>query len=74
VIKIITRPTISTPQKTTRLRTPKTAKAIRRFQAAYEKEPIFDKVKTLFSATLHLSARVAVLEHENKGLFKAVDL
>jgi hypothetical protein len=74
VIKIITRPTTSTPQKTSGLKTPKTSKAIRRFQAAYEKEPTVDKVKTLFSTTLHLSARLAVLEHENKGLFKAIDL
>ena len=40
----------------------------------YKKEPTIDKVKTLFSITLHLSARVAVLEHENKGLLKAIDL
>jgi hypothetical protein len=74
VLKIITRPTTSTPQKTSGLRTPKTAKAIRRFHVAYDKEPTVDKVKTLFSTTLHLSARVSVLEAENKGLVKAIAL
>lgn len=74
ILKTITRPTIISPQKTAGLRTPKTAKAIRRFHAAYDKDPTVDKVKTLFSTTLHLSARVAVLEHENRGLYNAIDL
>ncbi len=40
----------------------------------YNKEPIINKVKTLFFITLHLSARVAILKYENKGLIKAIDL
>ena len=40
----------------------------------YEKEPTIDKVKTLFSITLHLSSRITVLEHENKNLYKAIAL
>lgn len=74
IIKTITRPTITTLQKTASLRTPKTAKAIRRFHIAYDKDPTVDKIKTLFSTTLHLSARVAVLEHENRGLYNAINL
>ena len=74
IIKKITRPTLASPQKTDGLRSPKSAKAIRRFQIAYEKEPTVDKVKKVFSTALHLSARVAVLEHENKGLHNAINL
>jgi hypothetical protein len=74
IIKKITRPMLASPQKTDGLRSPKSAKAIRRFQIAYEKEPTVDKVKKVFSTALHLSARVAVLEHENKGLYNAIDL
>jgi hypothetical protein len=74
IIKKITRPTLTSPQKTDRLRSPRSAKAIRRFQAAYEQEPTIDKVKRLFATTLHLSARVSVLEHENKGLYNAINL
>ena len=74
IIKTITCPTITTLQKTASLRTPKTAKAIRRFHIAYDKDPTVDKIKTLFSTTLHLSARVAVLEHENRGLYNAINL
>ena len=36
--------------------------------------PTEDKVKKLFAATLHLSAQVACLQHQNQGLFKAIDL
>jgi hypothetical protein len=74
VIKTISRPTLSSPEKTQGLRTPKTSKAIRRFQLAYDKEPTEDKVKKLFATTLHLSAQVACLQHQNRGLFKAIDL
>jgi hypothetical protein len=74
IIKTITRPTLTSPEKSSGLRTPKTSKAIQRFQLAYEKEPTKDKVKTLFTTTLHLSAQVACLQHENRGLFKAIDL
>jgi hypothetical protein len=74
VIKTISRPTLSSPEKTRGLRTPKTSKAIRRFQLAYDKEPTEDKVKTLFATTLHLSAQVACLKHQNQGLFKAIEL
>ena len=74
IIKTITRPTLTSPEKPSGLRTPKTSKAIRRFQLAYEKEPTKDKVKTLFTTTLHLSTQVACLQHENRGLFKAIDL
>jgi hypothetical protein len=49
-------------------------KAICRFYIIYDKEPIVDKVKTLFAITLYLFARVFVLEAENKGLVKAITL
>jgi hypothetical protein len=74
IIKTITRPTLSSTKKTQELRTPKSSKAIRRFQATYDQEPTKDKVKRLFATTLHLSAQVACLEHQNRGLFKAIDL
>jgi hypothetical protein len=74
IIKTITRPVIASPEKSAGLRTPKSAKAIRRFYVEYDKEPTVDKVKKLFATTLHLSAQVSVLQHENKGLYKAIDL
>jgi len=74
IIKTITRPTLSSPEKSQELRTPKTSKAIRRFHVAYEKEPTEDKVKKLFATTLHLSAQVACLQHQNRGLFKAINV
>jgi hypothetical protein len=74
IIKTITRPKLAEPEKTTGLRTPKSAKSIRRFYAAYDKEPTIDKVKTIFATTLHLAARVSVLKHENRGLYNAIDL
>jgi hypothetical protein len=40
----------------------------------YEKELTVDKVKTLFSIMFYLFACVVILEHENKGLFKAINL
>jgi hypothetical protein len=61
IIKTITRPMLSSPEKTQELRTPKTSKAICRFQLAYNKELTKDKVKKLFATTLHLSAQVACL-------------
>jgi hypothetical protein len=61
IIKTITRPTLSSPEKTQELRTPKTSKVIRRFQLAYDKEPTEDKVKKLFATTLYLSVQVACL-------------
>src|SRR6266536_2884336 len=74
VLKKISRPTPSTPEKASDLRSPKSAKAIRRFYAAYDKSPTVDKVKKLFSTTLHLTAQVSVLQHENRGLYKAIEL
>jgi hypothetical protein len=74
ILKIITRPTLALPEKKAGLRTPKTAKSIRRFYAAYDKEPTIDKVKTIFATTLHLAARVSVLEHERRGLYNAIEL
>jgi hypothetical protein len=65
IIKKITHPTLTSPQKTDGLKSPKSAKAICHFQIAYEKEPTVDKVKKVFSTMLHLSTQVAVLEHEN---------
>src|ERR1700733_10009125 len=38
IIKTITRPTLSLPEKAQELHMPKTSKAIRRFQLAYNKE------------------------------------
>jgi hypothetical protein len=40
----------------------------------YEKAPSGDKIKTLFSTTLQLSAHVAILKHQNNGLLTAIDL
>jgi len=74
IIKTITRPTLASPEKPSGLRPPRSAKAIRRFYQAYDKEPTINKVKTIFSTTLHLAARVSVLEYENRGLYKAIEL
>jgi len=74
IIAIITRPRPSSPNKTQELRSPRTSKAIRRFQVIYNRDPTKDKVKKLFATTLHLSAQVACLQHQNEGLFKAIDL
>jgi hypothetical protein len=74
ILKTIARPTPASPQKTAGLRTPKTAKSIRRFYAAFDQEPTMDKVKTIFATTLHLAARVSVLEHEKRGLYNAIEL
>jgi DDE superfamily endonuclease len=74
IIKTITRPVAVSPEKSASLRTPKSAKAIRRFYAAYDKEPTVDKVKKLFTTTLHLSAQVSCLQHENRGLYKSIEL
>jgi len=41
---------------------------------AYEKAPSTDKVKTLFSTTLQLSAQVAVLKYQNDSLVKAIEM
>jgi hypothetical protein len=56
------------------LKPPRSSKSIRRFQIAYEKAPSTDKVRTLFSTTLQLSAQVAVLKHQNNGLIKAIKM
>ena len=56
------------------MRIPKTIKVIYQFQVIYKKELTINKVKTLFSITLYLSARITVLEYENKDLFKAINL
>lgn len=40
----------------------------------YKKELTVNKVKKVFFTTLYLFARVAVLKHENKGLYNAIDL
>jgi hypothetical protein len=71
---VTTRPTPESPKKDINLRTPKTAKSIRRFHALHNKEPTVDKVKTLFSTTLHLAAQVSILEHQRRGLYKAIEL
>ncbi|PMD31228.1 DDE-domain-containing protein [Hyaloscypha variabilis F] len=74
IIKMITRPTLAPEVQDQELRTPKDSKAIRRFQLAYDREPTADKVKKLFATTLHLSAQVSCLQHQNEGLFKAIEL
>ena len=74
IIKTITRPVVKSPEKSAGLRTPKSTKSIRRFYAIYDKEPTIDKVKKLFATTLHLSAQVSVLQHENRGLYKSIEL
>jgi hypothetical protein len=74
IIQSITRPFLVSPKKSGPLRTPKSAKAIRRFHIAYDKSPTVDKVKTIFATTLRLAAQVSILEHENRGLYKAIEL
>ena len=65
IMKSITRAFLaSSPQKPGAVKIPKTARAIRRFHAVYNKSLTVDKVKTLFSTTLHLSAQVTVLRRE----------
>jgi hypothetical protein len=56
------------------LKAPRSSKSIRRFHTSYERSPTADKVKTLFSTTLQLSAQVSVLQHQNRGLQKAIEL
>jgi hypothetical protein len=75
IIQRITRPSITLHERALgALKTPKSSKAIRRFQAAYDKNPTADKVKTLFTTTLHLSAQVSCLQAKNRGLEKAIAL
>ena len=74
LLQKIARPIPSTPQKTLKLRSPKSAKAIRRFHAAYDKSPTVDKVKLLFLTTLRLAAQVLVLQHQNCGLERAINI
>jgi hypothetical protein len=75
VIAVIQRPIIVSPvQEPGELKVPRSAKSLRRFKAAYERNPTADKVKTLFSTTLQLSAQLAVLKHQNNGLIEAIDL
>jgi hypothetical protein len=74
IIQTITRPTLASPEKASGLRPPRSAKAIHRFYQIYNKEPTIDKVKTIFSTTLHLAVRVSILEYENRGLYKAIEL
>jgi hypothetical protein len=56
------------------LKTPKSSKAIRRFQVAYNKSPTADKVKTLFTTILYLFAQVSCLQAKNRRLEKAIVL
>jgi hypothetical protein len=75
IITAIARPVISSPQKPPGiLKALRSAKSIRHFRISYEKEPTEEKVKTLFTTTIELSAQVAVLQHQNKGLLKAIDM
>jgi hypothetical protein len=74
ILKSISRPSKSSPEKAIdALKTPKTAKSIRRLHVAYDRSPTVEKVKTLFATTLHLSAQISVLQHENRGLYKAIE-
>lgn len=57
VIAVIQRPIIVSPvQEPGELKTSRLAKSLRRFKTTYERNPTADKVKTLFSTTLQLSA------------------
>jgi hypothetical protein len=35
---------------------------------------MINKVKTIFLTILHLAARISILEHENRGLYKVIEL
>ena len=75
VVEAVKRPVIVLPVKAPGiLKPPRSSKLIRRFQMTYEKAPSTDKVKTLFSTTLQLSAQVAVLKHQNDSLVKAIEM
>jgi hypothetical protein len=74
IIKTITRPTPKASEKGSNLRSPKSAKAIRRYWQSYDQEPTVEKVKTIFATTLHLAAQVSILEHERRGLYNAIEL
>jgi len=75
IVKSITRPIITSPPRAPGvLKAPRSAKSIRRFHASYEKSPMAEKVKTLFTTTIQLSAQVSVLQHRINGLHKALDL
>jgi hypothetical protein len=74
IIKTITRPTIVLLEKQAGLWSLKSTKAIRRFYVTYDQELTVHKVKKLFATTLHLSAQVAYLQYENRGLYKSIEL
>ena len=57
VIKAITRPVIIVPEKPTSiLKALQSPRLIRQFQISYAKDPTEEKVKTLFTTTIKLSA------------------
>jgi hypothetical protein len=56
------------------LKTPRTAKSIHHYYTFYKKELTKEKVQTPFATTLELSAKVTVLQYQNRGLLRAIDL
>ena len=75
IIKAIAHPVITSPEKPAGiLKAPWSAKSIHQFKATYEKAPSDDMVKTLFTTTIQLAAQVSVLQHQNKGLLKSIDM
>ena len=75
IIKAIACPVIISLEKPAGiLKAPWLAKSIRRFKAIYKKALLDDIVKTLFTITIQLATQVSVLQNQNKGLLKSIDI
>ena len=77
VLQVITRP-ITPPQvskSTLRvLKTPRSSKSIRHFQADYRKNPTRAKLEKLFKANEELAAQAALDQHTKEGLLDALKI
>jgi hypothetical protein len=75
IIKSISVPTNTLlPKPPGVLKTLKSVKSIYRFRISYESSLSADKIKTLFSTTLKLSAEVSILQYQKRSLEKAINL
>jgi hypothetical protein len=78
VLKVICRPITPpeaiqpAPSSISRLKTPRSAKSIRHFQADYCKNPSQAKLEKLFKANEELATQAALYRHANEGLIEAL--
>jgi DDE superfamily endonuclease len=76
VLNVITRPITPplvdqpAPSSIESIKTPRTAKSIRRFQADYRKNPTKLKLEKLFKANIEMATQSALDRHTTKGLIK----